>query len=99
MAKKGIDLEVVKIEDVVTPNTGLVEGSLNANFFQHQPYLDDFNKENNADLVSIGKVHYEPFGIYAGKVTSLDKVEGRCRYSGDCTRHYRESEKYYLQGN
>lgn len=74
LAKKGIDLEVVKIEDVVTPNTGLVEGSLDANFFQHQPYLDDFNKENNADLVSIGKVHYEPFGIYAGKVTSLDAL-------------------------
>lgn len=74
LAEKGIDLEIVQIEDVVTPNTGLVEGSLDANFFQHQPYLDDFNKENNATLVSIGKVHYEPFGIYPGKVTSLDAL-------------------------
>lgn len=77
LAEKGIDLEVVKIEDVVTPNTGLVEGSLDANFFQHQPYLDDFNKENHADLVSIGRVHYEPFGIYAGKVTSLEELPDR----------------------
>lgn len=74
LAEKGIDLEIVKIEDVVTPNTGVVEGSLDANFFQHQPYLDDFNKQNKANLVSIGKVHYEPFGIYAGKVTSLDAL-------------------------
>jgi D-methionine transport system substrate-binding protein len=71
LAEEGIDLEIVQIEDVVTPNTGVVEGSLDANFFQHQPYLDDFNEQNNADLVSIGAVHYEPFGIYPGKTTSL----------------------------
>lgn len=65
LAKEGVDLEIVEIEDTVTPNTGLVEGSLDANFFQHQPYLDDFNSENGTDLVSIGSVHYEPFGIYA----------------------------------
>jgi D-methionine transport system substrate-binding protein len=71
LAEEGIDLEIKQIEDVVTPNTGVVEGSLDANFFQHQPYLDDFNEQNNADLVSIGAVHYEPFGIYPGKTTSL----------------------------
>jgi D-methionine transport system substrate-binding protein len=71
LAEEGIDLEIVQIEDVVTPNTGVVEGSLDANFFQHQPYLDDFNEQNNTDLVSIGAVHYEPFGIYPGKTTSL----------------------------
>lgn len=71
LAKEGVDLEIVEIEDTVTPNTGLVEGSLDANFFQHQPYLDDFNSENGTDLVSIGSVHYEPFGIYAGKTTDL----------------------------
>ena len=71
LAKEGVDLEIVEIEDTVTPNTGLVEGTLDANFFQHQPYLDDFNSENNTDLVSIGTVHYEPFGIYAGKTTDL----------------------------
>lgn len=71
LAKEGVDLEIVEIEDTVTPNTGLVEGSLDANFFQHQPYLDDFNSENKTDLVSIGSVHYEPFGIYAGKTKEL----------------------------
>lgn len=70
----GITLNIVKIEDTVTPNTGLAEGSLDANFFQHQPYLDDFNKENGTELVSVGKVHYEPFGVYAGKTKSLDAL-------------------------
>ena len=74
LAEEGVDLEIVEIEDTVTPNTGLVEGSLDANFFQHQPYLDDFNSENKTDLVSIGSVHYEPFGIYAGKTTDLAEL-------------------------
>lgn len=74
LAKQGINLEIIQIEDSVTPNTGLVEGSLDANFFQHQPYLDDFNAENGTDLVSVGAVHYEPFGIYAGKTKSLDTL-------------------------
>ncbi len=74
LAKDGINLEVVEIEDVVTPNTGVVEGSLDANYFQHQPYLDDFNKENKTDLVSLGAIHYEPFAIYAGKTKSLDDL-------------------------
>ncbi|MCB6992220.1 MetQ/NlpA family ABC transporter substrate-binding protein [bacterium 210820-DFI.6.37] len=71
LAEEGIDLEVVQIEDTVTPNTSLVEGSIDANYFQHQPYLDDFNSENGTDLVSAGAIHYEPFGIYAGKTKSL----------------------------
>jgi D-methionine transport system substrate-binding protein len=74
LAEEGIDLEIVEIEDAVTPNTALVEGSLDANFFQHQPYLDDFNAENGTDLVSVGAVHYEPFGIYAGKTTDLSAL-------------------------
>ncbi|MDD7403554.1 MAG: MetQ/NlpA family ABC transporter substrate-binding protein [Butyribacter sp.] len=74
LEKEGVTLEIVEIEDSVTPNTGLLEGSLDANYFQHQPYLDDFNKENNSDLVSAGSIHYEPFGIYAGKTKSLDEL-------------------------
>ena len=74
LAKEDIDLEIVKMEDTVTPNTGLAEGSLDANYFQHQPFLDDFNAENGADLVSAGAIHYEPFGIYAGKTSSLDEL-------------------------
>jgi len=74
LADQGVNLEIVKIEDSVTPNTGLVEGSLDANFFQHQPYLNDFNQENGTDLVSVGAVHYEPFGIYAGKTKNLSDL-------------------------
>ena len=71
LAEQGITLEIVQLEDSITPNTGVIEGSLDANYFQHVPYLDQFNAENGSDLVSIGAVHYEPFGIYAGRVTDL----------------------------
>ena len=77
LAEQGITLEIVQLEDSVTPNTGVIEGTLDANYFQHVPYLDQFNLENGSDLVSIGAVHYEPFGIYAGRVTDLaDLQEG-----------------------
>ena len=71
LADKGITLEIVKIEDSITPNTGVIEGSLDANYFQHVPYLEQFNKENGSDLISIGAVHYEPFGVYAGRTKNL----------------------------
>ncbi len=71
LAEKGITLEIVQLEDSITPNTGVIEGSLDANYFQHVPYLEQFNLENGSDLVSIGAIHYEPFGIYAGKTTDL----------------------------
>ncbi len=71
LEKQGITLEIVQLEDSITPNTGVIEGSLDANYFQHVPYLDQFNEENGSDLVSIGAVHYEPFGVYAGKTKDL----------------------------
>ena len=71
LEKEGITLEIVKIEDSITPNTGVIEGSLDANYFQHVPYLEQFNKENGSSLVSVGAVHYEPFGVYAGKTKDL----------------------------
>ena len=74
LAEQGITLEIVVLEDSITPNTGVIEGSLDANYFQHVPYLDQFNKENNSDLVSVGAVHYEPFGVYAGKTTDLNNL-------------------------
>lgn len=74
LAEKGITLEIVQLEDAITPNTGVIEGSLDANYFQHVPYLDQFNLENGSDLVSIGAVHYEPFGIYAGRVSDLNDL-------------------------
>ena len=75
LAKQGITLEIVRLEDSVTPNTGVIEGSLDANYFQHVPYLEQFNKENGSDLVSVGAVHYEPFGIYAGRVKDLKDLQ------------------------
>ena len=74
LAEQGITLEIVQLEDSVTPNTGVIEGSLDANYFQHVPYLEQFNEENGSDLVSIGAVHYEPFGIYAGKTSDLSQL-------------------------
>ena len=74
LAEQGINLEVVKIEDSVTPNIGVAEGSLDANYFQHVPYLDQYNEENGTDIVSIGAIHYEPFGIYAGKTKDLAEL-------------------------
>lgn len=77
LAEQGITLEIIQLEDSITPNTGVIEGTLDANYFQHVPYLEQFNLENGSDLVSIGAIHYEPFGIYAGRVTDLaDLPEG-----------------------
>ena len=61
--------------DYVQPNIATDEGQIDANYFQHQPYLDDFNKENNTHVVSVGKIHYEPFGIYAGKSNDLKAIQ------------------------
>lgn len=74
LAEQGITLDIVAIEDSVTPNVGVADGSLDANYFQHQPYLDQYNEENGTDIVSAGAIHYEPFGIYAGKTTSLEDL-------------------------
>ena len=74
LAEDGWTLNVVEFTDYVQPNTALVDGDLDANYFQHIPYLNNFNKENNADLVSAIEMHYEPFGIYPGKTASLDAL-------------------------
>lgn len=80
LAEKGIDLEIVEFTDYVLPNTALEDGSIDMNFFQHTPYLDDFNakyKENNSkwiDLVPLLKVHFEPMGIYGGKSSDINNV-------------------------
>lgn len=75
LAEQGYDLQVVEYNDYVLPNTALEDGDLDANFFQHQPYLDDFNAENDTHLVSVASVHFEPFGLYAGKTASLDDLQ------------------------
>ena len=74
LAKEGIKLEIKEFTDYVQPNLALETGQLDANYFQHQPYLTDFNAENGTKLVSIGNIHYEPLGIYPGKTTSLNAL-------------------------
>ncbi|MGX8709973.1 MAG: MetQ/NlpA family ABC transporter substrate-binding protein [bacterium] len=74
---KGYELEIKEFSDYVLPNKALDSKDLDANYFQHQPYLDEFNKENGTKIVSAGSIHYEPFGIYAGKTKALaDLKEG-----------------------
>lgn len=75
LEKKGIKLEVVEFTDYVTPNTALAEKSLDANYFQHVPYLEDFAKKNNLDLTWTVKVHFEPLGLYSQKVKSLADIK------------------------
>lgn len=74
LKEQGYDLEIVIFDDYVLPNTSLDEGSLDANYFQHTPYLDSFNASNNTDIVSAAAIHYEPFGIYGNGVASVSDV-------------------------
>ena len=74
LAEKGYKLQVMEYVDYIQPNLALESGDLDANYFQHLPYLESFNEENGTDLVSAGAIHYEPFGIYAGKTSSLDDL-------------------------
>ncbi len=74
LAEQGIDLQVTEYGDYVVPNTAVEEGDEDANYFQHQPYLDQFNAENGTHLVSVAAIHYEPFGIYPCKTASLDEL-------------------------
>ena len=74
LASKGYELKIVEYTDYVQPNNALDSGDLDANYFQHKPYLDSFNAQNGTKLVSAGAIHYEPFGIYAGKTASLEEL-------------------------
>ncbi|HEY9328378.1 MAG TPA: MetQ/NlpA family ABC transporter substrate-binding protein [Streptomyces sp.] len=74
-AKAGLKLEVKEFTDYVLPNTATETGQVDANFFQHQPYLDDFNKKNDTHLVSVGTVHLEPLGLYSKKVKDLGDIK------------------------
>lgn len=75
LKEQGYTLKVVEYNDYIIPNTALEDGELDANYFQHQKYLDNFNKENNTHLVTAAGVHFEPFGLYAGKTKSLDELK------------------------
>ncbi len=77
LAEDGWELKIVTYGDYVLPNTALEDGELDANYFQHTPYLDNFNKERGTHLVSVAKVHYEPFGVYGNNVTKDDFASTR----------------------
>ena len=74
LAKEGVELKVKEFTDYIQPNVQVAEKRLDANFFQHQPYLDEFNKGKGTELVSVAGVHIEPFGAYSSKHKSLDAL-------------------------
>jgi D-methionine transport system substrate-binding protein len=75
LAEEGIDLQIQVYNDFVVPNTALDAGEIDANFFQHQPYLDTFTKDRGLKLVSIGQVHIEPMGLYSKKIAALNEFK------------------------
>lgn len=74
LQEKGYELEIVEFNDYVQPNTALEDGDLDANYFQHITYMNDFNEENGTHLANAAGVHFEPFGLYAGKTASIDAL-------------------------
>ncbi len=74
MAAEGFDLQVVEYTDYIMPNNAVFNGEMDANYFQHQPYLTNFNEKNKTDLVAAAAIHFEPLGIYPGKTASLDAL-------------------------
>lgn len=75
LAEQGYDLEIKEFTDYIQPNLAVEDGDIDANYFQHITYLNDFNEKNKTHLVSVTKVHYEPFGIYPGKTKSLAELK------------------------
>ena len=77
LAQAGITLEIVEFTDYVRPNLALQDGDLDANFFQHVPYLDAFNEDAGTDLVSLAGIHIEPLGVFSQKLASLEELPQR----------------------
>lgn len=75
LKEQGIEVEIIEFTDYITPNTSLADGDLDANFFQHTPYFDDFIADRNLDLVSLGKVHVEPMALYSNSISSLEDLK------------------------
>lgn len=75
LAAKNVTLDIREFSDYVVPNNVVESGECDANYFQHVPYLDDFNKQNNTHLVSVAAIHNEPMGLYGGKQTTLDALK------------------------
>lgn len=75
LKEKGYDLVIKVVDDYITPNTATEDGEVDANYFQHINYLNNFNAENGTHLVNVANVHYEPFGVYSSKVKSLSELK------------------------
>lgn len=75
LEEQGIELQIQEFTDYVQPNLALSDGQLDANYFQHLPYLEQFNKDNNTDLTYTVSVHFEPLGLYSQTISSLDEIE------------------------
>ena len=74
LADKGYELDIVEFTDYVMPNVALSEGDLDANFFQHTPFLEEYNASNNDTLTAVCKVQFEPMGLYSDTLTSVDQI-------------------------
>ena len=74
LAEEGWTLEIVEYSDYIQPNVALESGDLDANYFQHNQYLENYNAENGTDLVNAGNIHFEPMTLYAGKTASVDEL-------------------------
>ena len=75
LKEKGYELVIKEYTDYIQPNLATEDGDVDANYFQHGPYLDEFNQAHNTHLVSVGKIHYEPFAIYKGSISSLTELK------------------------
>ena len=100
LAAEGIDLVVKEYSDYVVPNTAVEEGDLDANYFQHTPYMEKFNEENGTHLVSVGKIHYEPMGIYPGLTKTLEELKDGATIAvpNDATNEARALQLLAAQG-
>ena len=74
LEEQGYTLEIVEFNDYVQPNLNVDSGELDANYFQHKPYMDEFNEENDTNLVAVAAIHYEPFGLYPGKTATVEEL-------------------------
>ena len=100
LAKADITLEITEFTDYVQPNTVTESGEVDANYFQHGPYLEDFNEKNNTHLVSVAAIHYEPFGLYPGKTKSLNDLADGAKIAvpNDATNEARALQLLAAQG-
>ncbi|MDO4563761.1 MAG: MetQ/NlpA family ABC transporter substrate-binding protein [Clostridia bacterium] len=100
LAEKGVTLNVIEFTDYVQPNMVTESGEVDANYFQHTPYLDDFNAENSTHLVAVSAIHYEPFGIYPGKTKTIEELPDGAKISvpNDRTNRARALQLLAQQG-